>query len=113
MPDALARMKPGAVLINTARGSMVDEHALNDALARGHLSGAVLDTFDIEPLPVESPLLRLDTVTVTPAHRGRFHDHGKKWRPTWSQGKYSGCSRRSRRSTRWPDTNHRPIRSMK
>ena len=63
---ALARMKPGAVLINTARGPMVDEHALHDALARGHLSGAVLDTFDIEPLPAESPLLRLDSVTVTP-----------------------------------------------
>ena len=64
--DALARMKPGAVLINTARGPMVDEHALHDALARGHLSGAVLDTFDIEPLPAESPLLHLDSVTVTP-----------------------------------------------
>ena len=64
--DALARMKPGAVLINTARGPMVDEHALHDALARGHLSGAVLDTFDIEPLPEGSPLLRLDSVTVTP-----------------------------------------------
>ena len=64
--DALARMKPGAVLINTARGPMVDEHALHDALAQGHLSGAVLDTFDIEPLPAESPLLRLDSVTVTP-----------------------------------------------
>ena len=64
--DALARMKPGAVLINTARGPMVDERALHDALARGHLSGAVLDTFDIEPLPAESPLLRLDSVTVTP-----------------------------------------------
>ena len=64
--EALARMKPGAVLINTARGPMVDEHALHDALARGHLSGAVLDTFDVEPLPAESPLLRLDSVTVTP-----------------------------------------------
>ena len=64
--DALARMKPGAVLINTARGPMVDEEALHDALAAGHLSGAVLDTFDIEPLPAASPLLRLDSVTVTP-----------------------------------------------
>ena len=62
----LARMKPGAVLINTARGPMVDERALHDALAAGHLSGAVLDTFDIEPLPATSPLLRLDSVTMTP-----------------------------------------------
>ena len=64
--EALARMKPGAVLINTARGPMVDEPALHDALARGHLSGAVLDAFDTEPLPAGSPLLRLDSVTMTP-----------------------------------------------
>ena len=63
---ALARMKSGAVLVNTARGPMVDENALHDALARGQLSGAVLDTFDIEPLPAGSALLRLDSVTVTP-----------------------------------------------
>lgn len=64
--EAIARMKPGAVLINTARGPMVDGPALHDALARGHLSGAVLDTFDIEPLPAGSPWLRLDSVTMTP-----------------------------------------------
>ena len=64
--EAIARMKPGAVLINTARGPMVDGPALHDALARGHLSGAVLDTFDIEPLPAGSPLLGLDSVTMTP-----------------------------------------------
>ena len=45
---------------------MVDERALHDALASGHLSGAVLDTYDVEPLPAASPLLRLDSVTVTP-----------------------------------------------
>ena len=64
--EAITRMKPGAVLINTARGPMVDGPALHDALARGHLSGAVLDTFDIEPLPAGSPLLGLDSVTMTP-----------------------------------------------
>ena len=64
--DALARMKPGAVLVNTARGPMVDERALHDALARGHLSGAVLDTYDVEPLPAGSPLLEHDSLTVTP-----------------------------------------------
>ena len=63
---ALARMRRGAVLINTARGPIVDEHALHEALARGHLSGAMLDTFESEPLPAESPLRRLDSVTMTP-----------------------------------------------
>ena len=63
---ALSRMKPGAVLVNTARGAMVDEDALHAALTRGHLSGAVLDTFELEPLPAESPLRRLDSVTATP-----------------------------------------------
>ena len=63
---ALARMRPGAVLVNTARGPIVDEHALHEALARGHLSGAMLDTFESEPLPAESPLRRLDSVTMTP-----------------------------------------------
>ena len=45
---------------------MVDEPVLHDAPARGHLSGAVLDTFDTEPLPAESPLPHLDSVTMTP-----------------------------------------------
>ena len=53
-------------MIDPARGPMVDEPALHDALARGHLSGAVLDTFDTGPLPAGSPLLRLDPVTMTP-----------------------------------------------
>ena len=45
---------------------MVDERALHDALAAGRLSGAVLDTYDVEPLPAGSPLLELDSVIVTP-----------------------------------------------
>ena len=63
---ALALMKTDAVLINIARGDVVDEDALVDALRNGRLRGAGLDVFDTEPLPSSSPLWSLDNVLITP-----------------------------------------------
>jgi D-3-phosphoglycerate dehydrogenase len=62
----LARMKPGSVLINVARGPVVIESDLVDALRSGHLGGAGLDVTEVEPLPTDSPLWEMSNVLITP-----------------------------------------------
>jgi D-3-phosphoglycerate dehydrogenase / 2-oxoglutarate reductase len=64
--DALRRMKRDATLINTARGPLLDYDALYEVMRDGHLRGAMLETFAIEPVPPDWPLLQLPNVTLTP-----------------------------------------------
>ena len=80
--DAIKRMKKGVRIVNCARGGLVDEVALYDALKSGHVAGAALDVFSTEPLPGESPLWDMENVIVTP-HHGGFHDeYAQKALPT-------------------------------
>jgi D-3-phosphoglycerate dehydrogenase / 2-oxoglutarate reductase len=62
----LSLMRPNAILVNTARGPIVDEKALVEALKMGMIGGAALDVFDAEPLPADSPLKQMDNVMLAP-----------------------------------------------
>lgn len=72
-----AVMKPTALLINTSRGPLIDELSLIDALQKKKISGAGLDVFDLEPLPLEHPLRKIQAVTLTP-HMGYVNDSNYK-----------------------------------
>jgi D-3-phosphoglycerate dehydrogenase len=63
--EMIAKMKPGVILINTARAAVVDEAAMIDALKSGHIRHAGLDVFNIEPLPGDHPLTKLPNVTLS------------------------------------------------
>jgi D-3-phosphoglycerate dehydrogenase len=63
--ERIASMRPGVILVNTARGALVDEAAMIDALKSGHIRHAGLDVFNIEPLPVDHPLTKLPNVTLS------------------------------------------------
>jgi D-3-phosphoglycerate dehydrogenase len=64
--ETLRKMKPDATLVNTARGPLLDYDALYRVMAEGHLRGAMLETFAIEPVPPDWPLLQLPNITLTP-----------------------------------------------
>ena len=95
--ETLGKMKPGAILINTARGGLVDEDALVDALASGHLAGAGLDVFKTEPLPPDSPLAELSNVLLCP-HMGGLDQESLK-----TMARLAADSIVRLRQGRWPE----------
>ena len=99
--DELARMKPTAYLVNTARGPIIDEGALLETLPQKKIAGAGIDVFSVEPLPVDHPFRKLDNMVLTP-HLGyvtedSFRDHYSRWSRASTPGS------RASRSSGWPE----------
>jgi phosphoglycerate dehydrogenase-like enzyme len=95
--QTLAQMKPGAILINTGRGALLDEDALCDALDRGHLFGVALDVFKTEPLPLDSRLLKYDNVLLC-THMG-----GLDWESQAATSNLAAQCIVDLHQGRWPD----------
>ena len=75
--EVIWAMKPGAILVNTSRGAVVDEAALIEALQTGRLGGAGLDVYDPEPPSPDNPLFQMEQVALTP-HLASFTDEGRR-----------------------------------
>jgi D-3-phosphoglycerate dehydrogenase len=91
----LAAMQPGSYLVTTARGGIVDEHALAAALKSGHLAGAGVDVWNEEPPPPSHPLLALDNVIATHHTAGITHDSRENMR-NWNAEQVLGILRGER-----------------
>jgi phosphoglycerate dehydrogenase-like enzyme len=75
--DVIRSMKPGSILISAARGAVIDERALVEALEDGHLGGAGLDVYDPEPPAADNPLFQFEQVVLTP-HVASFTEEGRR-----------------------------------
>jgi phosphoglycerate dehydrogenase-like enzyme len=76
--EVISRMKPTAWIMNIARGAIVDEPAMIEALQAKRIAGAALDVFETEPLPPESPLWKLENVVITPHNSGSSPRAGER-----------------------------------